>query len=576
MLCRLQKSLLSRAQLYRKYATRSMSLRSSPRQRIAVPQELTVRLTDDEDRLCTLLDDCANYLRDEKGITTSCRIAGGWVRDKLLGSQSNDIDVALSDVLGLTFAEHLAEFAKERGEEMGAIGQIKANPNQSKHLATATCKIHGYDVDLVNLRSEEYATDSRIPTEMAFGTPLQDALRRDITINALFYNIHERAVEDFTEKGMQDLRNGIVRTPLPPRETFLDDPLRVLRCLRFATRFGFDIVPELVEAAKDPVVQQALVSKISRERVGEEFTKMMKGADPVRAVELIDEYGLYPAIFNAVVPPATLPKWSGQPASPTRALASTIILRAVLAGSSLLPPVDPAIVAPVSADPTARPRLYLACALSPYLGLTYMAKKKEAPAVECVIRECLKLGVQNHFLDGVPLLFTAVDVLRNPVFGSERLTMSSERLAIGSLLRHPSVHNRRCGIVWTESVLFALVTELSAHYDPAKDELDSTQAARIITTYNAFARRVEELDLGGAGDARPILDGREVVSLLGAAKPGPWTGAVLARVVDWQLEHPEGAKDACAAWLKDEHAAGRLEVDLSSGEPPAKKVKKSR
>ncbi|KAL1749131.1 hypothetical protein HDZ31DRAFT_28242 [Schizophyllum fasciatum] len=549
-----------------------MSLRASPRQRVAIPEQLSVRLTEGEDKLCSLLDDCTRYLRDEKGINTSCRIAGGWVRDKLLGSQSNDIDVALSDVLGLTFAEHLSEFARSRGVQMGAIGQIKANPNQSKHLATATCKIHGYDVDLVNLRSEQYAADSRIPTEMTFGTPLQDALRRDITINALFYNIHDRKVEDHTGKGLDDLRSGTVRTPLPPRETFLDDPLRVLRCLRFATRFGFDIVPELSDAAKDLVVREALVSKISRERVGEEVTKMIKGPDPVRAVELIDAYGLYPAIFNAVVPPTTLPTWSASPAPSSCALASTAVLRALLNGSPTLPPVDLSILDPVSADPTARPRLFLACALSPYLGLTYQAKKKEAPAVECVIRECLKLGVQNHFLDGVPLLFAALEVLRNLVVGSERLTTPSERLAIGSLLRHPSVHDRRFGVVWTESLLFSLVTELSAHYDVENDKLDGTQAAQTIATYNAFACRVHELDLAGAGDARPILDGREVVSVLGAARPGPWTGKVLARVVDWQLEHPGGARDACVAWLQAEHAAGRLEV---SAEPPAKKVRTS-
>ncbi|KAL1699400.1 hypothetical protein EV121DRAFT_265176 [Schizophyllum commune] len=555
-------------------STHTMTLRSAPRKRVAIPQELSVRLTEDEDKLCTLLDDCTKYLRDEKGINTSCRIAGGWVRDKLLGSQSNDIDVALSDVLGLTFAEHLAEFAKSRGVPVGTIGEIKANPNQSKHLATATCKIHGYAIDLVNLRSEQYATDSRIPTEMAFGTPLQDALRRDITINALFYNIHDRAVEDHTGKGLDDLRSGIVRTPLPPRETFLDDPLRVLRCLRFATRFGFDIVPELSDAAKDPVVQDALISKISRERVGEELTKMMKGPDPVHAIELIHEYGLYPAIFNAVVPPATLPKWSGTPGPSSRAVSSAFILRGLLSKSPSLPSVNPSITDFVSTDPTARARLYLACALSPFLGLTYQAKKKEAPAVECVIRECLKLGVQNHFLDGIPLLFSSAGLLSTAFKEDSRLTSMPDRLAIGQLLRHPSVHDRRFGITWQESLLFSLVIELTDLYDVERDVLDGDKAASTIALYNEFARLVHELDLAGAGDMRPVLDGREVVSVLGAARPGPWTGKVLARVVDWQLEHPGGTKDACVAWLKEEHAAGRLEVATVT-EPPAKKARTS-
>ena len=140
---------------------------------------------------------------------------------------------------------------------------------------------------------------------------------------------------------------------------------------------------------------------------------------------------MYPAIFNAVVPPATLPKWSGTPGPSSRAVSSALILRGLLAKSPSLPSVNPSITDFVSTDPTARARLYLACALSPYLGLTYHAKKKEAPAVECVIRECLKLGVQNHFLDGIPLLFSSAGLLSPALKENERLTRVPDRLVIG-------------------------------------------------------------------------------------------------------------------------------------------------
>jgi tRNA nucleotidyltransferase (CCA-adding enzyme) len=93
-------------------------------------------------------------------------------------------------------------------------------------------------IDLVNLRKEEYALDSRIPT-VAFGTPLEDALRRDLTINALFYNINTGQVEDYTEHGIEDLKAGRIRTPLNPEQTFKDDPLRILRVFRFAARYNF-------------------------------------------------------------------------------------------------------------------------------------------------------------------------------------------------------------------------------------------------------------------------------------------------------------------------------------------------
>ncbi|KAG5646059.1 hypothetical protein DXG03_004482 [Asterophora parasitica] len=177
-----------------------MTLRDSSLGRIAIPTEMKIELTDSESRICELLDGCTKLLKETRDIDISCRIAGGWVRDKLLGSASNDIDIALSDMMGLEFAEHLAEFAKSKGVETGTISKIAQNPDQSKHLETATFRFLGLDIDLVNLRSEEYADNSRIPTGVAFGTPLQDALRRDITINALFYNVHSREVEDHTEK----------------------------------------------------------------------------------------------------------------------------------------------------------------------------------------------------------------------------------------------------------------------------------------------------------------------------------------------------------------------------------------
>jgi len=126
------------------------------------------------------------------------------------------MDIALSDIMGLPFAEHLTQYAKSKGIETGRISKIEQNPDQSKHLETATLKLFGHDIDLVNLRSEEYAEGSRIPTGVVsspfyfllmfliclqgFGTPLEDAMRRDMTINALFYNVHSREVEDFTGK----------------------------------------------------------------------------------------------------------------------------------------------------------------------------------------------------------------------------------------------------------------------------------------------------------------------------------------------------------------------------------------
>lgn len=84
---------------------------------------------------------------------------------------------------------------------------------------------------------------------------MQDALRRDACVNALFYNIHTQQVEDFTERGLQDIKDKLIRTPLPPFQTFNDDPLRVLRLIRFSSRLNFTIVDEAKEAMRDPEIK---------------------------------------------------------------------------------------------------------------------------------------------------------------------------------------------------------------------------------------------------------------------------------------------------------------------------------
>jgi len=93
--------------------------------------------------------------------------------------------------------------------------------------------------------------DSRIPEKIEFGSPKEDSLRRDLTINSLFYNIIEDKVEDFTEMGLNDLKSEIIRTPLAAFETFNDDPLRVLRVFRFAAKYGFEIHESISEAIKN-------------------------------------------------------------------------------------------------------------------------------------------------------------------------------------------------------------------------------------------------------------------------------------------------------------------------------------
>ncbi|RLN51752.1 hypothetical protein BBJ29_009138 [Phytophthora kernoviae] len=247
-----------------------------------------------EDNLFAFLE----YVQKLYAPTTQLRVAGGWVRDKLRGTDSEDIDIALNDLQGAKFARFITKFQRERNLPPSSVGVVKANSEKSKHLEVATVTIEGSTVDLVHLRAEQYMYGSRVP-EVTFATPEDDASRRDLTINALFYNLHTRSVEDFTGRGVEDLRAGVIRTPREPVQTFLDDPLRVLRALRFACEFGFKLDPALVSAVMEKrEVVGAMRRKVSRERIGIEVRKMLSGKDPARAFSLLASFDLLELVFN--------------------------------------------------------------------------------------------------------------------------------------------------------------------------------------------------------------------------------------------------------------------------------------
>lgn len=262
----------------------NMQATCSPYSPLAVNAKF--KLTHQEKLLRNLLLDVAHYIDESKEIKDhlELRFAGGWVRDKLLGIPSNDIDTAINAMTGHAFSLQMTEYLEDPAnlekhglgkEDLRNVHKIAANPEKSKHLETVTTKILGFDVDFVNLRKETYSEDSRNP-QMQFGTAQEDALRRDATINALFYNLHTDQIEDFVG-GLNDLEAKMIKTPLEPYQTFLDDPLRVLRLIRFASRLGFEIDKESGIHMSDPSIRNALKLKISRERVGVELEKMLKG-----------------------------------------------------------------------------------------------------------------------------------------------------------------------------------------------------------------------------------------------------------------------------------------------------------
>ncbi len=273
--------------------------------RTSQSQAPSLQLTPEEEQVFSTI----MAIDKQFGLGQQYRVAGGWVRDRLLGTQSDDIDIALDKMTGQQFREYADRYAQQNPDsQIGKSYVVDQNPDASKHLETTAIQMGPFKIDFVNLRTEDYASDSRIP-EMQFGSPEEDAQRRDLTINALFYNIGTGQVEDYVG-GLQDIQSMTLRTPLDAQQTFMDDPLRMLRVLRFHSRYeGSQIAPETLEGMSHPEVHEAYRTKVSPERAGPEIMKLFGGATPEASVRVLYETGMDAAILN-------LPDFQGlQPAT---------------------------------------------------------------------------------------------------------------------------------------------------------------------------------------------------------------------------------------------------------------------
>jgi tRNA nucleotidyltransferase (CCA-adding enzyme) len=184
------------------------------------------------------------------------------------------------------FAERLKDQSKG---EVTKVVLLEANPEQAKHLETARVRLFSdFWVDICGLRPDDVSAASS-------GTPSQDAHCRDLTMNAIFFNLNHGSIEDFTG-GIQDLRRGILMTPLDPRVTFTDDPLRILRVFRFAARTEFVLDGALIPAARLLVAD--FRAKITRERITAEFVKSMDGCHPEEVIRNICDAGLLNNVFD--------------------------------------------------------------------------------------------------------------------------------------------------------------------------------------------------------------------------------------------------------------------------------------
>lgn len=206
---------------------------------------------------------------------------GGYVRDCFLGRPCNDIDIVVEGS-GIEFAT-----------EVGAVTGSRVS--YFKNFGTAMLRYRGDEIEFVGARRESYRRESRKPI-VEDGTLADDQQRRDFTINAMAFSLNEGSFGELVDPfgGIKDLAEGIIRTPLEPDTTYSDDPLRMLRAIRFASKLStpqlsFTIVPESIESMRRMAPRLGILSK---ERIAEELNKMLETPRPSIAFRLLDEAGL--------------------------------------------------------------------------------------------------------------------------------------------------------------------------------------------------------------------------------------------------------------------------------------------
>ena len=209
-------------------------------------------------------------------------VIGGFVRDLILGNTSKDIDIVVQGD-GTLFAQNIAKILRVKKVSV------------FKNYGTAHFKYKDIDVEFVGARKESYSENSRNP-EVAPGTLEEDQFRRDFTINALAIDLHPENFGSLIDPfdGIADLEEGIIRTPLDPSITFQDDPLRMLRAIRFATRLSFKLDIACLRSIKE---QSERIKIISRERITDELNKIILTNEPSRGFKLLKSTNLLAFVF---------------------------------------------------------------------------------------------------------------------------------------------------------------------------------------------------------------------------------------------------------------------------------------
>ena len=452
----------------------------------------------------------------KNNLKTICRVAGGWVRDKLLGKESDDIDIALDDMKGSVLANLINE---ELYPGKNKVGIIQQNAEKGKNLETATIRINKIWIDFVNLRCED--TDK-------IGTPLVDAERRDLSINSLFYNINEQKVEDFTNKGINDLEKGIIETPIKPEITFRDDPLRILRMLRFAIKYKFRIgnnINDYIEKNKEEIVYN-FYKNISKERIEKELFKIFNMDNSSFAIGYLYSFNILDIIILI------------KDYDPKNAYDKTFlkITNLYILGEYLLEKNKTDKIFGIEINSDNFNKIDYAILL---LTLYFRDIKCSNSTInQLIIKNTYKAG--NDYLKSNYLMCSNFNELFK-LINEEKY----ERLNIGKVLRKITYKN----ILPTLFACIAYEYIEKVELNMVLSELDENILQKIIDKNKNFFDFILNEDMLHIDKMKPLFNGKEILDLLNM-KAGKEVGILLDCLLEEQIKDPKLDKDQAIEFLQ--------------------------
>lgn len=412
--------------------------------------------------------------------------AGGCVRDALLGIPPKDFDIATS----------------ARPEEVQRL--FPRNVAIGAHFGVISVLEGGYDFQVATFRCDEAYIDGRHPTGVTFSTPQMDAERRDFTVNGMFFDPVREEIIDYVH-GREDLKAGLLRAIGDPAARFREDRLRLLRAVRFAATFGFEIDASTWQAIQ---ANAAEIHVVSAERIREELVRTFTSAGRVRGFDLLDASGL----MAQILPEIAALKGCEQPPQ-FHPEGDVYVHTRIMLG--LLPPqTSVPLVFSVLFHDIGKPATY---SLDPAEG---------------------RIRFSGHDKVGAEMTIHLMEKLR---FSREEIEATAQ--AVANHMVFKDVQSMRVARLKRFMANPHFEDELELH------RVDCASSHGMLDNYDFLRQKREEF-------AReplippPLVSGRDVIAL--GWKPGPKIGEILEAVQTRQLEGTLASREDALAWLKDE------------------------